>query len=1028
MTPMTMFDTQPKPAGRTAAGVVLVVAAAAVLLAVLAPTARAEGFLTGFTTGSSTTDAGAHPDVFTTISVGRDSASNISEFPRTIRLDLPPGLMGNPNAVDECPQVAVREGQDDGSGTLLACPPGSQVGTARVRIDGWPDPWQGAIFNVAPGPGEPARLAVAITNVPVIPVTVESRTESDFGLTTLTMEINSALAMRDLELAVWGVPGSKTRGGIMDCANGSGECRPLVPETPPDPPEEWTAFMTNPTVCDAPKLTTLGMTFYTPPYPLRTATSEDPTPTNCDAVPFDPSFDLQPTSRRADDAAGLEVDLGLPQTTDPDVIGTSHLRHAVVTLPEGTTLNPSAADGLAACTDEQFGLGTRQPARCPDASKIGTVDFDVPLLPGVLEGSLYLGQPLSTDPQSTQMLRIFQVAEGFGLNVKIPGYAKADPNTGRITATFGDQDSDGTLDAGEGLPQVPFTTVRMKFRGGPRGILATPLDCGTKTTSATFTPWSGTAPVTVDSSFMVSADGNGAACPAAWPFQPTLAAGMLSPLAGQSSAFTFTLSRPDRNQYMRGLTVGLPRGLLAKVRGVPLCTDAEAAAGACPAGSRIGFADAAAGSGSPFYLEQKGDVYLTEGYKGAPYGLMVKVPVVAGPFTGPAQLSDIVVRQAVHVDPVTAQVRVVSDPLPLIHHGIPLRIRELHVTVDRPGFMVNPTNCAARQIRTTVTSVDGAVAQPSQHFQARGCAALPFRPRMAMRLTGRRQTGDRGHPGLRTVVTQRPGQANIKKAQVRLPLTLALDPERAQSDDLCEYEAGLRVQCPRSSIIGNARAVSPLLNRPLTGPVYFVKNVRIHPRTGNPIRTLPTLLVTLRGEIAIDLRARTDTQRGKLVTTFPLVPDAAISRFELNLRGGRKGILIVNRSVCGRQVTESDLDGQNGKRYDRDIRMKSPCAKKRKAAPRVGKVSWRGNRITVRGRVNPAATKRVKVSVSCGKGRAAGKALSRRVRVDNRGRWRTGFRLRGRCANAERAKVSAVYPGGPIVKRGSHARTVRKHA
>ena len=918
-----MSEQETKPVNnhsRPARRLATLLALCAVAAASVPSTAHAVPSIDLFTTDVSTPQAGAHPDASTSIRFGSVGPSpNFADNARSIQIDLPPGVMGDPNAVDECPAALV---SPVGEPLTRNCPATSQIGIATVRVAGVNGFVAAGIYVVESPATEPTRLVLGGGFLPTAYLEVDARTESDFGISTLTAEFNVQYRLTHLDVTLWGVPGAHARGSFTSCQTSFGfeTCQTVDDQAmPPLPPEERKAFMTNPTVCDGPKVTTLDVTFYGAPEVVHRATSEEPTPTGCDGVPFHPSFDLQPTVTRADDSTGLEVDLSLPQSRSPDRIATSHLRRAEVTLPEGTTLNPAAAEGLQACTDAEFGDGTREPARCPDASKIGTVDFDVPLLNGLLRGSIYLGQPLSTDPQSTQMLRVFQVAEGFGLTVKIPGYAKADPVTGRITAVF------------EDLPQVPFTNVHLRFKGGPRGILATPQDCGTKTTTASFAPWSGTAPVTVTSSFVVSADGAGAPCPAAWPFQPALAAGMLSPEAGRSSAFTFTLSRPDRNQYLRGLTVELPPGLLAKVRGVPLCTDAQASAGACPAGSRIGFADAAAGAGSPFSLEQKGDVHLTEGYKGGAYGLMVRVPVVAGPFRGAAQLSDIVVRQAVHVDPVTAQVRVVSDPLPLIHHGIPLRIRELHVTVDRPGFMVNPTNCSPKQVRTTVTSVDGTVAEPARHFQATGCAGLPFRPRMGMRLTGRRQTRDGGHPGVRTVVTQPPGQANIRKATVRLPLTLALDPERAQSDDLCEYEDGLRAQCPRESIIGHARAVSPLLNRPLTGPVYFVKNVRIHPRTGNPIRTLPTLLATLRGEIAIDLRARTDTRRGKLVTTFPLVPDAAIKRFRLNLFGGRRGILVVNRDICGRQVTESDLDGQNGKRFDRNVRMKTPCGKGRGA-------------------------------------------------------------------------------------------------
>lgn len=889
---------------------------------------------------STDTDAGAHRDVCAKIKIGGEQVA--ADFARTLRIDLPAGLIGDPNAVEaKCsPSVLGPNPQS----AILRCPGRSQVGTAIVNFTGTSSgTFQGAIYLVESGLTQPARLVVAFQNVvPLVGVTVEARTESDFGIATVTPEVSTSGRVLDLELFLWGVPNANQRGHVPigglgalvfgDPLAGSDEYSPVIP---PAPPEEQRAFMTNPTVCDEPKLTTLTLTFYQRPFGPHVATSEDPTPTNCHLVPFEPSFDLQPTSRRADDATGLEVDLGLSQTTNPSVLGTSHLRRAEVTLPEGTSFNPSAGDGLAGCTDEQFGLKTRAPARCPDASKIGTVNFEVPLLEGPLQGSVYLGQPLSTDPQSGQMFRLFQVAEGFGLNVKIAGYAKADPVTGRITAVFGDADADDQVDPGEGLPQVPFSNVHMVFTGGSRGVLATPSDCGAKTTTATLTPWAADLgdlrgrDVTIESTFVVSQDGNGAACPATWPFTPSLVAGMLSSRGGEHSTFSFTLSRQDREQRLSGLTADLPAGLLAKVKDVPLCTNEQANANACPESSRVGTVTAGAGAGAPLFLP--GKAYLTEAYKGAAYGLSVAVPAVAGPF----DLGVVVVRQAVHVDPVSAQVKVVSDPLPTIWHGIPLRLRTVGVDVDRPTFTLNATSCQPKQVKAAVTSTSGARADLASHYQATGCRDLRFRPRMALRLRGRKQTRPNGHPGLQAVVTQPAGQANIGAVKVVLPLSLALDPDNAQA--LCEFEDGLRVQCPPGSIIGRAKAESPLLNRPLEGPVYFVKNVRIDSKTGRKIRTLPSLLIPLRGEIAVDLRGTSSVRRGKLVNTFAAVPDASVSRFELSLEGGKRGIIVVTgkRSVCrGVQVADVEMAGHNGRRRDASVRVKTPCRAKRLSQPR----------------------------------------------------------------------------------------------
>jgi hypothetical protein len=432
-------------------------------------------------------------------------------------------------------------------------------------------------------------------------------------------------------------------------------------------------------------------------------------------------------------------------------------------------------------------------------------------------------------------------------------------------------------------------------------------------------------------------------------FAPTLTAGMSSGKARGSGTFSFRFSREDGEQWVDGLTAYLPQGLLASIKDVTLCENAQASAGACPAASRVGTVDATAGSGDPFVLERKGDAYLTEGYKGCAYGLAVKVPVIAGPFdksSPESDLGDIVVRQAVCVDRTTADVSVISDPLPTIWHGIPLRVRSVTVNMDRPGFMLNPSDCSQKQVAATFDSSRGATSDATTPFQASGCAALAFKPKLSLRLTGRKQTRTGKHPGVKATVTQNGvSEAGIEKTVVRLPKSLALDPDNAQA--LCEFEDGtkpdLENRCPKGSIVGRARASTPLLRNDLVGNVYFVKNVRRDPKTGNAIRTLPMLIVALRGEIAVNLKGESSTTKsGRLVNTFASIPDAPISRFNLNINGGKNGILAVTRTrkaaidLCaGRHIAEADIDGHNTKRYDRDIRMQTPCTKRQtKAAKR----------------------------------------------------------------------------------------------
>jgi len=696
-------------------------------------------------------------------------------------------------------------------------------------------------------------------------------------------------------------------------------------------------------------------------------------------VPFDATMSLQPTTTAADSASGLSVDLSVPQNGGPGAppasgasagevdayvdaatdhwrsdagLGTSHLDRSVVVLPEGFSVNPSSATGLQACSDAGIGLreqgnpplfnngdpfdsDSADGAECPLSSIIGDVRVDVPLLEEPLLGKVVLGDPQTTNPQGEpdgrRMFRMFIVVkdDARGLVAKIYGSAVADPNTGRLTATF------------DRNPRVPFEDLHIDFKQGDRGILATPERCAGHQWSSVFTPWS------------AAHNGGGQAVPfaggmatsqnCAFGFSPSLLAGMDRQQARAHGTFAFSFSRQDGDQKLAGLTAKLPTGLLASVKGLigsNLCSDAQANAGNCPQSSKIGIVDAKAGAGNPFVLEQKGEVFLTEGYKGGPYGLAVKVRAIAGPFRDSMELSPIVVRQAIHVDRKTAQVTAVSDPFPIVHHGVPLRVREVTVLVDRPDFMLNPSNCAQKQVGADIVSEQGTVSGQSNAFQASGCKALRFAPKLALRLTGRKQVRTGKHPGIRAQVTQQGiPEAGIEKAKVTLPKSLALDVDNAQA--LCEFEDGtkpdLENHCPKGSIVGRAKAVSPLLNQPLAGNVYFVKNIRIDKQTGNAIRTLPMIVVALRGEIAVNLVGESNTTKaGRLVNTFDNVPDAPVTRFNLNIAGGSNGILAVTRTrkalinLCARpnsHVAEADIDGHNTKRYDRNIRMKTPCAK-----------------------------------------------------------------------------------------------------
>jgi hypothetical protein len=977
------------------------------------------------------TQAGAHPDATASFEL-----KPVTTFPgalppypdgnvRDVVADLPPGLVGNPRATPQCPQARFVVGD---------CPVETQVGVVTLRLGSSPTnpnasaclsvpsvpnpttfPWfqRGVapagplchfpIWNIPAAGGQTAAFGFMYSNTLGIELSASIRPD-DYGIRVMARQVNQSPALSLSRVTLWGVPGDPKHDPFR--WRNRSAAAPLLP-----PGQDWPStvpivpFLSNPTSCDGSQpVTTLRVRSWQHPDVWDTATYSSPPVTGCDQVPFDPSMGVSLDTRKVDSPVGLTVDLGFPQDglSDINKLATSHLRKAKVTLPEGMTINPSAADGLTACTDAQISWKTDDPVQCPNASRIGTAWAMTPVLKEQLGGGIYVGSQLSDDPQSGQMFRIFLVLgnEDRGIRVKLPGQIRVDPNTGRIEATF------------DNNPQLPVETIRVSFKGGPRAPLASPPDCGVKQVVAQLDSWSGQTkylaqPVAFD-------------CPGLQGFAPSFMAGSADATGGGYSPFSVQFDRADGQQYLKDVKVEMPTGLLAKLDGVPLCSDADADAGTCDQSSRVGDAIAGAGVGSnPFFLT--GGVYMTGPYKGAPFGLAVMVPAVAGPFN----LGKVIVRQQIQVDATDAHITVVSDPLPQIVRGVPVRLRSVNVDVNRPGFMINPTDCSEKQIKATLGSANGESVELSQRFQASGCANLPLDPKLDMTLSDPTQTTDGKHPGLRAILTQTPGQSNIKKVEVRLPLSMALDPDNAQA--LCKPEEARAKACPETSIVGHATAWTPILHEPLDGPVYFVEGLRTT-ATGQIRRTLPKLWVALRGAVALDVWADSDVDaQQRLVNTFATVPDAPISQFQLDIDGGSHGILVLNTDICQRgQVAEDFIDGHNGKRVEGNVNMTTPCAqaasknkKKGKAHVRITGRHVTGSKVVVRGKVNRAASRKLKVTVACQRARHS-------VAVAPRGgSWKARLPLVGSCATARTMKVTASYKGGPEVARGSAHRAYR---
>ncbi len=934
-----------------------------------------------------------------------------------LRVDPPPGLVSNPQALPQCTDVQRQ---------TTGCPPETQLGTEELTafVDGifldlkvpfynmTFDETQVSRFGLNPEkagdaitPILPTEIVTALGAIHPVDIIGGVRWESDYGVFFTISDTAESPEVVKSKLKFFAVPASSAHDAERgESCLGTRSPNPLlaIPYQCDGGGQTSSApavpFLTNPTRCLEQKLTTLltvtshaGETVSVPSF---TTTRDDggEGPSDCDQLPFDPSIALTPDTAQPDSPTGPVFNLHVP--TDglltPGALSTSHVEDVSVTLPPGMTLNPSAANGLEACADAQLALGTRDPVACPPASHIGTVTVNTPLLPNPLEGSIYVGQP-----QPGNQYRVFLTAEGHGVSLRLEGSAVPDPGTGQLTVTFADN------------PQQAFEDFTLDVRDGSRAPLATPLDCGPKTVTSVLTPYSGTAPVNPTSGFDIA----GAGCPA--PFLPTFGASTANPTSGALAPFHASIARPDGNQFLSGVSVDTPPGLGAMISRVEQCPDAAAATGACPAGSLIGSVSTRSGAGpEPFALS--GPVYLTGPYKGAPFGMVAVIRAIAGPY----DLGTVVVRERIHVDPNDAHVTVVSDPLPRILEGVPIRLRDVGVAVDRPGFIYNPTSCGEKQVASTLHSTQDAAIGRTASVAFGNCQALPFAPKMSMRLTGPRQMAFGKHPGLAVSVSQTDGQASVGRARVELPLSLALDPNNAQA--ICGFEAGLRADCPAASRIGTATAISPALKRSLTGPVYFVQGIRVDPKTGNRIRTLPSLLVKLHGEVDIHLRGTTEVVKRRLVSTFDRVPDAPVSRFDMKLKGGKGGILAVSarRGVCGRrQVARSAFTGHNAKLAAFRVTMAKACKPSRL---KIKRVRASGDRLIVRGAIARGAKKRVTVALRCGKTRVA-----KRARRIGPNRWRTALALRGRCADASRAKLRAAYPGSGPFAATARKRTVR---
>lgn len=877
----------------------------------------------------STTQAGGHPDVYTEFELG-SRASTVPPVdcrcndPKEVTVHSPPGLIANPHVVAECKIAQLALGE---------CSSDSQMGQAMIKLLG------GYLllpmYRTPPATGQAGRFAFTLPLGAKIPqfLAVRARTESDYGLDITAEGISHLLPLEYTAPIFWGVPGehfydflritpaegSTENGGGLQCSQNP--IPALVEKSAADLKAACDQFgwvvrdnpsslpiapmMQNPTTCAGPLESTIDVLAYD----LGRTHASDPWPatTGCDGLSFDPSLAANPTTTNTDSASGLEVAINVPQFQDPTTPSPSELKASLMTLPEGFSINPSAAPGKVTCSDEQSAVGTKEEARCPEFSKVGTVTIDSSALPAPIHGFAYLGEPKPGEPY-----RLVVTANGFGVAVKLLGKVQADPQTGQLVAGFAD------------LPQTPFQQFVIHFFGAERGLLATPTQCGQYPVTSEFTPWDAALSNQKQTQFFVLDHGpNGAACPGpVRGFSPGFEAGTKSTAAGAHTSFGLRLTRNDGEQNLSGLSLTTPRGFLAKLRGVPYCSETaiatlgnparsgleERANPACPVASEVGSANAASGAGTK-PLHTPGKAYLAGPYKGAPLSLVVVVPAVAGPY----DLGNVVVRAAVDVDPATLRITAVSDPLPQIFEGIPLRTRMIQVDLNRPDFALNPTNCEPLSVGGTITGEEGAVANLSAPFQVANCTDLDYKPKLRLELKGGLKR--RGHPAITAVLTTKPGEANTRRVSVTLPPGELLDNDHIGT--ICTRPQFAADQCPAASQLGTATASSQLLDAPVSGDVYL--------RTSD--RGLPNVVADLEGQIDAELVARIDTAKGgALRATFDGLPDVPVEKFVMKLQGGKKGLLENSRSLCGkRKKAKVAMTGQNGWRLDDRVPLRVSC-------------------------------------------------------------------------------------------------------
>jgi hypothetical protein len=922
--------------------------------------------------GAIYTQAGGHPDTYTTtldINTHADPDLQYGDITpveplRDTFADLPPGLVAAPSAAGECTLVQLT---NNGSDPRPLCPPDSQVGVATVRINGGFSTMivvRVPVFRMSAPPGVPARFAYDVYGT-VVSVDGRLRSDGDYGLTAAIEKISEGLVVTGGDVELWGTPADPVHDTERNCPGeptpffGGPHCKSTAARVPflrmptnCTPGLDWSATADswfNPgavgtnerPLAGDPRWSHASSSLHEAPgYPFN---PEDPsTPwgagkgvTGCDKVPVKGTLTSIPTTLNTESSSGLAVHVEVPNPgfENQTGISSSDIENAKLTLPRGLTINPSQAEGLGVCAPAQYESSRLEfnpdgAHGCPADSKIGTVEVKTPLIEETVPGNVYVAKPYDNPFDSLLALYVVFEEPQRGILVKLPGELRTNEETGQIEAEF------------DNVPQVPFDSFDFKFREGARAPLITPPTCGTYENEAVFTPWSDPSKKLVSkSSFQITHGIGGGPCPQnnTPGFKPLFSAGSINNNAGAFSPFNMRIQRNDGEQDMTRFSAVLPPGVLGKLAGVSKCPDsaiaiAKAKTGphggqeeidhpSCPANSEIGHSIVGAGVGSVLTYVP-GKVYLGGPFNGNPLSIIAITPVVAGPF----DVGTVVVHEALTLNPRTAEVEVdgsASDPIPHILKGIPAKLRDLRVYVDRPEFTLNPTSCDPSATTATLfggggnafSTLDDVPVSLSDRFQAASCASLGFKPKLALKLKGGTKRG--GHPGLTATYTPKAGNANIKGLTVRLPRSAFLD--QAHIRTICTRVQFAADNCPKAAQYGYIKAWTPLLETPLEGPVWL--------RSSN--HKLPDLVFDLHGLVDVEVATRIDSEKGGIRASLESAPDAPLSKVVLKMQGAKKGLIINSRNLCGaRSKANVDFVGHNGKEAGARPVMQAECGGK----------------------------------------------------------------------------------------------------